>query len=188
MPPRSSLTSSFSVTDANNEVVCPLRNQDGSSCRKRCLGVSFTSAQPCNKLFSTSSNWAVESWQQFADMNKSNRRSATDRCKSISDELIPNTTFRSSQLLKRASNWWSIPRHLNDLHHNQAPASLNKVCMKECTLLCVLTMYPRIQLRYETLLRWRLESWHTSKLRWVSICFISPGGERCSSFGTIAYK
>lgn len=41
MPPRSSLTSSFSITDAaNNEVVCPLRNQDGSSCRKRCIGVS----------------------------------------------------------------------------------------------------------------------------------------------------
>ncbi|KAI0199173.1 hypothetical protein F4808DRAFT_222643 [Astrocystis sublimbata] len=38
MPPRSSLTSSFSITDVNNEVVCPLRNQDGSSCRKRCLG------------------------------------------------------------------------------------------------------------------------------------------------------
>ncbi|EJT81912.1 hypothetical protein GGTG_01886 [Gaeumannomyces tritici R3-111a-1] len=38
MPPRSSLTSSFSVTDSNNEVVCPLRNQDGSSCRKRCIG------------------------------------------------------------------------------------------------------------------------------------------------------
>ncbi|KAK3698050.1 hypothetical protein LTR37_017166 [Vermiconidia calcicola] len=38
MPPRASLTSSFSVSDANNEVVCPLRNQDGSSCRKRCLG------------------------------------------------------------------------------------------------------------------------------------------------------
>ncbi|KAI9824023.1 MAG: hypothetical protein M1826_007556 [Phylliscum demangeonii] len=38
MPPRSSLTSSFSVSDASNEVVCPLRNQDGSSCRKRCLG------------------------------------------------------------------------------------------------------------------------------------------------------
>jgi hypothetical protein len=37
---RSSLTSSFSVLDAINEVVCPLRNQDGSSCRKRCLGVS----------------------------------------------------------------------------------------------------------------------------------------------------
>jgi hypothetical protein len=40
MPPRSSLTSSFSITDSNNEVVCPLRNQDGSSCRKRCVGVS----------------------------------------------------------------------------------------------------------------------------------------------------
>jgi hypothetical protein len=40
MPPRSSLTSSFSVTDANNEVVCPLKNNDSSNCRKRCLGVS----------------------------------------------------------------------------------------------------------------------------------------------------
>ncbi|RYP27295.1 hypothetical protein DL768_011281 [Monosporascus sp. mg162] len=38
MPPRSSLTSSFSISDSNNEVVCPLRNQDGSSCRKRCIG------------------------------------------------------------------------------------------------------------------------------------------------------
>ncbi|KAL4791034.1 hypothetical protein BDV19DRAFT_316418 [Aspergillus venezuelensis] len=38
MPPRSTLTSSFSVTDANNEVVCPLKNNDGSNCRKRCLG------------------------------------------------------------------------------------------------------------------------------------------------------
>ncbi|KAI3329389.1 hypothetical protein HD806DRAFT_519563 [Xylariaceae sp. AK1471] len=38
MPPRSSLTSSFSITDANNEVVCPLHNQDGSSCHKRCIG------------------------------------------------------------------------------------------------------------------------------------------------------
>ncbi|KAL1976333.1 hypothetical protein VTN31DRAFT_2615 [Thermomyces dupontii] len=38
MPPRTSLTSSFSVSDANNEVVCPLTNNDGSNCRKRCLG------------------------------------------------------------------------------------------------------------------------------------------------------
>ncbi|KAL4803786.1 hypothetical protein BDV18DRAFT_162792 [Aspergillus unguis] len=38
MPPRSTLTSSFSVTDVNNEVVCPLKNNDGSNCRKRCLG------------------------------------------------------------------------------------------------------------------------------------------------------
>ncbi|TVY65595.1 hypothetical protein LSUE1_G007457 [Lachnellula suecica] len=46
MPPRSSLTSSFSVSDANNEVVCPLRNQDGSSCRKRCLGEHIRRAHP----------------------------------------------------------------------------------------------------------------------------------------------
>ncbi|KYK59992.1 hypothetical protein DCS_01126 [Drechmeria coniospora] len=39
MPPRSSLTSSFSLNDSsNNEVVCPLSNRDGSSCRKRCIG------------------------------------------------------------------------------------------------------------------------------------------------------
>ncbi|KIW02754.1 hypothetical protein, variant 1 [Verruconis gallopava] len=38
MPPRSSLTSSFSVSDPQNEVVCPLKNHDGSACRKRCLG------------------------------------------------------------------------------------------------------------------------------------------------------
>lgn len=44
MPPRASLTSSFSVTDVNNEVVCPLKNNDGSNCRKRCLGVSTLSA------------------------------------------------------------------------------------------------------------------------------------------------
>lgn len=45
MPPRSGLTSSFSVTDANNEVVCPLKNHDGSSCRKRCIGVRLPPAQ-----------------------------------------------------------------------------------------------------------------------------------------------
>ncbi|OCL02621.1 hypothetical protein AOQ84DRAFT_176912 [Glonium stellatum] len=38
MPPRSSLTSSFSVSDENNVVVCPLKNHDGSGCRKRCTG------------------------------------------------------------------------------------------------------------------------------------------------------
>ena len=41
MPPRAPLQTSFSVADVNNEVVCPLRNQDGSHCRKRCLGVSL---------------------------------------------------------------------------------------------------------------------------------------------------
>ena len=40
MPPKPALTSSFLVsTDAENEVVCPLTNQDGSQCRKRCIGV-----------------------------------------------------------------------------------------------------------------------------------------------------
>ncbi|KAL2058916.1 hypothetical protein ABVK25_000208 [Lepraria finkii] len=38
MPPKSSFTSSFSASDASKEVVCPLRNHDGSNCRKRCLG------------------------------------------------------------------------------------------------------------------------------------------------------
>ncbi|KAI1949038.1 hypothetical protein LOZ62_002406 [Ophidiomyces ophidiicola] len=37
MPPRA-LTGSFAVADAANEVVCPLTNNDGSNCRKRCLG------------------------------------------------------------------------------------------------------------------------------------------------------
>ncbi|KAL2409284.1 hypothetical protein ABEF94_004058, partial [Exophiala dermatitidis] len=39
MPPKAALTGSFLVsTDAENEVVCPLTNQDGSLCRKRCIG------------------------------------------------------------------------------------------------------------------------------------------------------
>ncbi|KAF2661557.1 hypothetical protein K491DRAFT_710772 [Lophiostoma macrostomum CBS 122681] len=38
MPPRASLTGSFSVSDENNVVVCPLRNHDASACRKRCTG------------------------------------------------------------------------------------------------------------------------------------------------------
>ncbi|KAH7085644.1 hypothetical protein BKA63DRAFT_22464 [Paraphoma chrysanthemicola] len=38
MPPRAPLTGSFSVNEENNVVVCPLRNHDGSACRKRCTG------------------------------------------------------------------------------------------------------------------------------------------------------
>ena len=43
MPPSRAapLTSSFSVSDENNVVVCPLRNHDSSACRKRCTGVSL---------------------------------------------------------------------------------------------------------------------------------------------------
>ncbi|KAL9000660.1 MAG: hypothetical protein Q9169_000696 [Polycauliona sp. 2 TL-2023] len=40
MPPKSSLTSSFSASDLDSEVVCPLKTVEGSNCRKRCLGVS----------------------------------------------------------------------------------------------------------------------------------------------------
>ncbi|TQS39023.1 hypothetical protein Golomagni_00455 [Golovinomyces magnicellulatus] len=38
MSPRSTFASSISISDTSNEVMCPLRNQDGSGCRKRCLG------------------------------------------------------------------------------------------------------------------------------------------------------
>ncbi|KAL8672860.1 MAG: hypothetical protein Q9168_002698 [Polycauliona sp. 1 TL-2023] len=38
MPPKSSLTSSFSASELDSEVVCPLKTAEGSNCRKRCLG------------------------------------------------------------------------------------------------------------------------------------------------------
>lgn len=63
MPPRSSLTSSFSVTDANNEVVCPLKNNDGSNCRKRCLGVS-DSFQPPLCLSESPTLLSPSAWEQ----------------------------------------------------------------------------------------------------------------------------
>jgi hypothetical protein len=48
MPPKPALTSSFLVSsDAENEVVCPLFNQDGSQCRKRCIGVRSSSPFSC---------------------------------------------------------------------------------------------------------------------------------------------
>ena len=62
MPPRSSLTSSFSASDPSNEVVCPLRSHDGSNCRKRCLGVSSVFSQPAlpaNLSLEARSNIAV---------------------------------------------------------------------------------------------------------------------------------
>lgn len=40
MPPKTNLQGSFMVSnDAENEVICPLNNQDGSACRKKCIGV-----------------------------------------------------------------------------------------------------------------------------------------------------
>ncbi|KKA30450.1 hypothetical protein TD95_000628 [Thielaviopsis punctulata] len=38
MPPRAPLTSTFPATEPTNEIICPLSNQDGSQCRKRCVG------------------------------------------------------------------------------------------------------------------------------------------------------
>lgn len=49
--PRPALTSSFALSDAGNEVVCPLKNNDGSNCRKRCLGVSRASRPACSPSF-----------------------------------------------------------------------------------------------------------------------------------------
>ena len=46
MPPRTNGQSSFAVDNASTaEVACPLTNQDGSTCRKRCLGVSIDSSK-----------------------------------------------------------------------------------------------------------------------------------------------
>ena len=42
MPPKPDLQGAFMVSnDAENEVVCPLSNQDGSACRKKCIGVRY---------------------------------------------------------------------------------------------------------------------------------------------------
>jgi len=46
MPPSQSraatqASASLAVSDESNVVVCPLRNHDGSACRKRCTGVSL---------------------------------------------------------------------------------------------------------------------------------------------------
>ncbi|KAL1891788.1 hypothetical protein Cpir12675_004829 [Ceratocystis pirilliformis] len=38
MPPRAPLTSTFPASEPTNEIICPLTNQDGSQCRKRCIG------------------------------------------------------------------------------------------------------------------------------------------------------
>lgn len=134
MPPRSSLTSSFSVTDSNNEVVCPLRNQDGSSCRKRCLGVS------CLLLHMNHSSLllilppylagslhvlgggrlSLPSPLPFGLFHQNrdvlwigteaypiNRKSGFVPCRNISVEHTLRITFPSSQQQKRALRSWS---------------------------------------------------------------------------------
>lgn len=46
MPPRANLTAIFPLADAANEVVCPLKNNDSSNCRKRCFGVRTPATCP----------------------------------------------------------------------------------------------------------------------------------------------
>src|SRR5689334_22083637 len=68
MPPRAPLTGSFSVSDDNNVVVCPLRNHDGSACRKRCTGVSLPAAPVSSaRAHVTASSCASMAEHQTAD-------------------------------------------------------------------------------------------------------------------------
>lgn len=100
MPPRSSLTGSFSLTDANNEVVCPLTNQDSSSCRKRCLGVSSAPSLTLgtwNARPRTTTSWTADTYTAH------NRRSDFDLCRSIFGELTLIIIFQSFLPPRKAS-------------------------------------------------------------------------------------
>ena len=98
MPPRSGLTSSFSVSDQSHEVVCPLKNNDGTNCRKRCLGVSsLPSTCPPRALFASAC-------RAFGDAYRADRKNDIAPCKSTFDERIQNTIFQSFQPPRRASS------------------------------------------------------------------------------------
>lgn len=61
MPPKSALTSSFSASELDSEVVCPLKTVEGSNCRKRCLGVSaFLYATCATPVHRANGNLAIE--------------------------------------------------------------------------------------------------------------------------------
>jgi len=88
MPPKAALTSSFLVsTDTENEVVCPLTNQDGSQCRKRCIGVRACPGEPRPRPMADS---------------RPHRKNGIGRCRSTFDVLTPTTTFLSCQRPKKA--------------------------------------------------------------------------------------
>ena len=97
MPPKNSLTSSFSASDPNNEVVCPLKNNDGSNCRKRCLGVSTDIRKQWADFIRLKARGMLTTNSNF-------RRSVTDPCKSTYEGHTQNTTLRSYRQLKRASS------------------------------------------------------------------------------------
>ncbi|KAL9003014.1 MAG: hypothetical protein Q9188_004095 [Gyalolechia gomerana] len=79
MPPKSSLTSSFSASELDKEVICPLKTLDGSNCRKRCLGVSAFAQSIA--LVSPCCIHRAQANREFKP-----RRSAIARCRSTSEE------------------------------------------------------------------------------------------------------
>ena len=131
MPPKpSSFTGSFSTTEANHEVACPLPNNDGSKCHKKCTGVSTLIP---NTLFRKFSLWAS------ADFWRPHRRSDTAQSKNIFDAPI-QITISSSQRQKKASWRWStvnrpkyhglsllLPSHLLELHVSDSSKKTCKI-------------------------------------------------------------
>jgi hypothetical protein len=144
MPPRSSLTSSFSVSDAQNEVVCPLKNHDGSACRKRCLGVSplFLILPPSSSLPHPPNLSQLRHRQMlhsklstyepmYTDMMNC-RRSGTARCKSTSAAPTQTTTSLSSPPPRSPSPLWSTLPPLNARHSHRRTTTQVAATVSAC--------------------------------------------------------
>ncbi|KAI9904928.1 hypothetical protein N3K66_001457 [Trichothecium roseum] len=119
MPPRSSLTSSFPLSDSSNEVVCPLKNQDGSSCRKRCLGEKryrsmqehIRRAHPehyISKLPATE-----ESFILMINTPPSERRQADSSPASAARNFHDRLSYHAEEVSNPGT-----PRHLDDIPNN----------------------------------------------------------------------
>ena len=105
MPPKSSLTSSFSASELDSEVVCPLKTIEGSNCRKRCLGVSARSLSHGPPLLPSN----VVSCRYFfteceVTVALDFRRSVIDPCRNTFEGHTPSTISQSFLLPRRASN------------------------------------------------------------------------------------
>lgn len=100
MPPRSTLTTSFSASDANNEVICPLKNHDGSNCRKRCSGVRLLRRSRGRMGVRSGLGPPVTS----SLIPLLGRKNDFAPCRSISGERIRSTTSPNYRRRKRASN------------------------------------------------------------------------------------
>lgn len=113
MPPKSSLTTTFSASDTN-EVVCPLMNQDGTNCRKRCIGVSALCSWSWPVFPPSASN--LHETQLVLTINQNTRKNDIVQCKSIYEERIPSITYPSFLQTREASSSWSkllFPKDLN---------------------------------------------------------------------------